>query len=42
MKTTHVMTNVVLAAVIGIFAFSGCGSVEQSRTGFLSDYSRLR
>ena len=42
MKTTHVMTNVMLAAVIGIFAFSGCGSVEQSRTGFLSDYSRLR
>ena len=41
MKTTHVMTNVMLAAVIGIFAFSGCGGVEQSRTGFLSDYSRL-
>ncbi len=41
MKTTQVMTNVVLAAVIGIFVFSGCGGVEQSRTGFLSDYSRL-
>jgi hypothetical protein len=36
MKTTQVMTNVVLAAVIGIFVFSGCGGVEQSRTGFLS------
>ena len=42
MKTTHVMTNVMLAAVIGIFAFSGCGGVEQSRTGFLSDYSKLQ
>jgi hypothetical protein len=43
MKTTHVMTNVVLAAVIiGIFAFSGCGPAKMTTTGFLSDYSRMK
>jgi hypothetical protein len=43
MKTENVMRNLMLIAVIGIFAFSGCGGgVKQSRSGFLSDYSKLK
>jgi hypothetical protein len=43
MKTENVMRNVTLVAVIGIFAFSGCGGgAKQSRSGFLSDYSMLK
>jgi hypothetical protein len=39
MKTT----SVVMMLAIGIMVIQcGCGGVEQSRTGFLSDYSRLQ
>ena len=42
MKTENVMRNVMLVAVIGIFAFGGCGGAGQNRTGFISDYSKLQ
>ena len=42
MNNRQLMTNVLLVAVVGVFAISGCGGVTQSRTGFLSDYSRLK
>ena len=41
MEKSNAMTNIIVAAVVGIFVFCGCSAKTPEVTGFLSDYSKL-